>query len=601
MYLLTRPKHCCLDFLLMAEIRTAQNPLKELEKISERNNKQKNKKSRNQVRREKKKLLREKTNSGAKLAEKNSDDKDQLTENNDNLYNDKKSNGNFYDTNKTDSVDGMVYTTIVDSVELDPNDPLIEQFKDVFNRFKADGQEKDFEDTDKGQIMYSDDEILSEGEEDALQKQQEEKLSKKKLRKLKRMTVAQLKMLSEKADVVEWWDVSSLDPLFLTHLKAYPNTVPVPRHWNQKRDYLSGQRGIERQLFELPSYIRATGIVQMRNAVHENEADMPLRQKMRERVQPKMGKLDIDYQKLHDAFFRYQTKPVLTGFGECYFEGKELEADVKEKRPGDISEELREALGIAPGAPPPWLFAMQRYGPPPSYPDLKIPGVNCPIPTGAQWGFHPGGWGKPPVDQFNRPLYGDVFGNVKPRIHAGTGSPVSTQHWGELEEFEEEESSEEEESEDVEYPTEEITERETIEEYQSASEPRSQREELHAEPLTYFNQSNVEVDNVELRKNTQPSNDAANRDLYQVLPEKSTNISGFMGPQHQYDIPTAEDTLPQKRNAHSMLSSTNKGDVALNQSSNWQDELSELVSEQAMKVGAAKRQKTQSKRDKFRL
>ena len=31
----------------------------------------------------------------------------------------------------------------------------------------------------------------------------------------------------------------------------------------------------------------------------------------------------------------------------------------------------------------------------------------------AQWGFHPGGWGKPPMDDFNRPLYGDVFGVVQ--------------------------------------------------------------------------------------------------------------------------------------------------------------------------------------------
>ena len=30
---------------------------------------------------------------------------------------------------------------------------------------------------------------------------------------------------------------------------------------------------------------------------------------MREGVQPKMGKVDIDYQKLHDAFFKFQTKP----------------------------------------------------------------------------------------------------------------------------------------------------------------------------------------------------------------------------------------------------------------------------------------------------
>ena len=33
----------------------------------------------------------------------------------------------------------------------------------------------------------------------------------------------------------------------------------------------------------------------------------------------------------------------------------------------------------------------------------------------AQWGFHPGGWGKPPLDEYNRPLYGDVFG-VLPKV-----------------------------------------------------------------------------------------------------------------------------------------------------------------------------------------
>ena len=34
--------------------------------------------------------------------------------------------------------------------------------------------------------------------------------------------------------------------------------------------------------------------------------------------------------------------------------------------------------------PPPWLVAMQRYGPPPSYPNLKIPGLNSPIPEVSQ-------------------------------------------------------------------------------------------------------------------------------------------------------------------------------------------------------------------------
>lgn len=41
---------------------------------------------------------------------------------------------------------------------------------------------------------------------------------------------------------------------------------------------------------------------------------------MREKVRPKMGKIDIDYQKLHDAFFRYQTKPSMGIHGDLYYE-----------------------------------------------------------------------------------------------------------------------------------------------------------------------------------------------------------------------------------------------------------------------------------------
>ncbi len=45
-----------------------------------------------------------------------------------------------------------------------------------------------------------------------------------------------------------------------------------------------------------------------------------MKQKMRERVRPKMGKIDIDYQKLHDAFFRWQTKPKMSIHGDLYYE-----------------------------------------------------------------------------------------------------------------------------------------------------------------------------------------------------------------------------------------------------------------------------------------
>jgi Domain of unknown function (DUF382) len=55
------------------------------------------------------------------------------------------------------------------------------------------------------------------------------------------------------------WDVRARDPKLLVYLKAYRNTVPVPRHWSQKRKYLQGKRGIEKPPFELPSYIQETG------------------------------------------------------------------------------------------------------------------------------------------------------------------------------------------------------------------------------------------------------------------------------------------------------------------------------------------------------
>ena len=76
-----------------------------------------------------------------------------------------------------------------------------------------------------------------------------------------------------------------------------------------------------------------------------------------------------------------------------YYEGKEQLCKFK---PGKISEALKEALDQT--EPLPWLFGMQRYGPPPSYPHLVIPGVNAPIPKDARWGFGKGEWGQPPVD-----------------------------------------------------------------------------------------------------------------------------------------------------------------------------------------------------------
>ena len=60
-------------------------------------------------------------------------------------------------------------------------------------------------------------------------------------------------------------------------------------------------------------------------ALQEKEDAKGMKAKQREKVRPKLGKIDIDYQKLHDAFFKWQTKPRMTMHGDLYYEGKEFE------------------------------------------------------------------------------------------------------------------------------------------------------------------------------------------------------------------------------------------------------------------------------------
>ena len=239
-----------------------------------------------------------------------------------------------------------------------------------------------------------------------------EALSNKKKKELRRMKVAELKQHCAKPEVVEVWDASANDPRLLVFLKAHRNTVPVPRHWSQKRAFLQGKRGIEKPPWELPDFIRATGIQKIRDHYAEKEDAKSLKQKAKDTKTAKLGRMDIDYQILHDAFFVYQSKPKMSKPGDLYFEGKEFEVSIGRK-PGKLSEELKAALGMTDGGPPPWLINMQRYGPPPSYPHLRVPGLSAPIPAGAQFGYHPGGWGKPPVDELGVPIYGDVFGSTK--------------------------------------------------------------------------------------------------------------------------------------------------------------------------------------------
>ena len=235
-------------------------------------------------------------------------------------------------------------------------------------------------------------------------------MSKRKLRNLIRPSISDLKSRVPRPDLVEAHDVTAADPDFLITLKSVPKTTPVPFHWGRKRKYLQGKRGLDKPPFQLPDFIIKTGITDVRDTAMEDEAKQSAKQKNRGRVNPKMGSMDVDYKILYEAFFKYQTKPKkMTSWGNLYYEGKELETSTDIKPGGPFSRALKIALGIAgsKNVPPPWLWNMQRFGPPPSHPRLKIPGLNAPLPNpNCQYGYHPGGWGKPPVDSYGRPLYG---------------------------------------------------------------------------------------------------------------------------------------------------------------------------------------------------
>lgn len=427
------------------------------------------------------------------------------------------------------------------------DDPAFAIYKEIFNKFGANMEEdevaKEANAGNTGDVFFDDDDIPDEEEENA-----RPKMSKKKRKQLTKLSVAELKALVRIPEVVEWQDTSSTDPRLLVQIKAQRNVVPVPNHWSLKREYLSSKRGIEKPAFRLPNFIAETGITEMRDAVLEKQAEQSLKQKQRDRVAPKMGKLDIDYQKLYDAFFRFQVKPELTRFGEVYYEGKESEVDYQHFRPGDLSDTTKEALGMPPGAPPPWLINQQRIGTPPSYPTLKIPGLNAPPPPGGSWGFHPGGWGKPPVDEYNRPLYGgDVFGVTGANgaqaqgqvVQPQMAEPMERNLWGELQPREEESEEEEEESDDEDEDEEEEPSAGGMEAPGGTETPggyTSVADYGHGIETSVAGDMDLRKD----RRGTETEESSAPRSAYTVLPERQVRAEGFFGSDRAYDLPVSK-------------------------------------------------------------
>lgn len=422
----------------------------------------------------------------------------------------------------------------------DEDDPLWAMYKEVAVKFDEGEEESGAQkEPEKPEIYFDDDDEIPDEDEE-----KEPKLSKKKRKELNKLSVAELKAMVQRPDIVEWTDTSAPDPRLLVHIKSHRNVVPVPSHWSLKREYLSSKRGVEKPPFALPKFIQETGIAEMRDAALDKQEQSSLKQKQRERVQPKMGRLDVDYQKLYEAFFRFQTKPELTRYGEVYYEGKEFETNLKHLRPGELSPELKEALNMPPGAPPPWLINQQRYGPPPSYPALKIPGLNAPPPPGALWGYHPGGYGKPPVDEHNRPLYGgDIYGVLQPQQSVQQGKAVEKDLWGELQAPEESEEESEEEEEEEE---EEAGEDDMDTGMQTPSGMETPSGMASAAPSEFTGTESIagEFDVRKPSQGTHTEESTRPRNAFQVISEKQAPVHGFFGGDRMYDFSGHSSDMP---------------------------------------------------------
>jgi len=413
------------------------------------------------------------------------------------------------------------------------NDRIHEEKKKTKKKKKNKKKNGGNDDEEFSESSSSDDDDDDAEDDDDEKNNPEDGLTRKQRKEMKKLQIADLKRVCEKPEVVEIWDTTAQDPEFLVYIKASRNAVPVPRHWSQKRAFLAGKRGIEKPPFKLPAFIEATGIAKLRDSYAEREEQKSLKSKVKDTKTAKLGRIDIDYQVMHDAFFKFQTKPKMTKMGDLYFEGKEYEISLGDRKPGNLSDELKAALGIdGNNGPPPWLINMQRYGPPPAYPKLPIPGLSAPIPEGAQFGYHPGGWGKPPVDEYGRALYGDVFGinAAKQTGRTKYDEPVmkGDHFFGELGSDDEESESEEESEDEEEEDEEEVEEEEEV----AVEEEEEEEEEEEAD----------EPESIDLRKRSSKTTTTATgedepKELYKVLGEKEAKIgTALMGSERIYDV-----------------------------------------------------------------
>jgi splicing factor 3B subunit 2 len=139
------------------------------------------------------------------------------------------------------------YTTEnpLDSIERD--DPLYGELSEILSKFGNASEGLDAsDDPDAMDTTPADDKNAAavgsaqDGNDDLEDDDEDtgKKLSKRQKRLARRLDIAVLKQLVKRPELVDACDPASTDPFLLVHLKSQRNSVPIPRHWQQRRKYL---------------------------------------------------------------------------------------------------------------------------------------------------------------------------------------------------------------------------------------------------------------------------------------------------------------------------------------------------------------------------
>lgn len=521
---------------------------------SEKNN---SKKSKNQLRRERQKLLKSQAATNNHIADlkKNISIK-QITN----------------DFNKNNGIEQLVVeaakndlsnanTVVPVDMDMYLNDPNFQDFKKVLNRYhmpiKNDKQSTNIEDQ---QVIYSDDEDANSLAKDSKNKKSSNqlinrkinkntnltdsgKLSNRQLRKLNKIPLSVLKTYSKRPERVEWYDADSPYPFLLTYLKlsggvgfselgvsmikkSSPSAsisincsyIDVPSHWQFKRGYLTSRKGREKPPYELPHYIKEAATTLKDPLEAGLTDDINLKKQSRERVQPKMNKVDLDYEKLHDAFFKFQEKPALLKIGDLYYEGRENdEINVRKFKPGVITESLKNALGIPSNSTTfhfeyenlPWINRMRVFGCPKSYPWMIIKGINDSGSLDRK---------NLQVEELKRV---EILNSMNSLI-----VPIEENHWGDLKAIEEDDDDDSGEDEEENNGEEEGEQQEELSEQASpGNDYEGIQEDVTVVPISSF--GGVDSTNYNNSNDIQNQQNESNnkKRLYHVLKENTNDVS----------------------------------------------------------------------------